>query len=68
VSFPYLGSACLNFIRAQARTELKDEPKNRARAQTYNKSSRAKPTRKLALIFNLIFLFINLIFYNKFKL
>jgi hypothetical protein len=57
MSFPYLGSACLNFTRAQAK--LKDELKNRAQAQAHNKSSRAELVCELTLIFNLIFLGLN---------
>jgi hypothetical protein len=41
---------------------LKNELKNGARALAHNKSS------ELALIFNLIYFFINLFFYYKFKL
>jgi hypothetical protein len=48
MSFSCLGSAYLNFTRA----ELKDKPKNRARA--HSKSSQTEPVRELALIFNLI--------------
>jgi hypothetical protein len=51
--FSLFGSACLNFIRARARAELKGRAKN-PRAQAHNKSSRAEPIRELALIFNLI--------------
>ena len=64
MSFSYLGLTCLNFTLV----ELKDELKNRAQARAHNKSSQVELIRKLALIFNLIYFFINLIVYYKFKL
>ena len=47
------GLGLFKFYSSSARAELKDEPKNWARA--HNKSSQAELVCKLALIFNFIY-------------